>query len=137
SRQLSVEPLELPRTAVPAGSEHRYVFGCGAADAAGSNFLDQLVRVDCSDGTALTWNEPGTYPGEPVVVARPPGAGGTGAEDDGVVLSVVLHPGAATSFLLVLDAATLTEIARATTPHAIPFGFHGGFRAAEPVGPPG
>jgi beta,beta-carotene 9',10'-dioxygenase len=127
SRQLSVEPLELPRVAVPAGREHRFVFGCGAVDAAGTNFLDQLVRVDCATGAALTWNEPGTYPGEPVVVARPAGAGGTGAEDDGVVLSVALDAAAGTSCLLVLDAATLTELARATVPHAIPFGFHGGF----------
>ncbi len=112
SRQLSVAPLELPRVAVPAGREHRFVFGCGAADGAGNNFLDQLVRVDCATGATLTWNEPGTYPGEPVVVARPTEAGGTGAEDDGVVLSVVLDATAGASFLLVLDAATLTEPAR-------------------------
>ncbi|QYN37279.1 carotenoid oxygenase family protein [Pseudonocardia sp. DSM 110487] len=127
SRQLSAEPLELPRVAVSAGREHRFVFGCGASDAAGSNFLDQLVRVDCTTGAALTWNEPGTYPGEPVVVARPARAGGTGAEDDGVVLSVALDVAAGTSCLLVLDAATLIELARATVPHTIPFGFHGGF----------
>jgi carotenoid cleavage dioxygenase-like enzyme len=29
--------------------------------------------------------------------------------------------------LLVLDAASFTERARATVPHAIPFGFHGQF----------
>jgi beta,beta-carotene 9',10'-dioxygenase len=89
------------------------------------------VRVDCATGAALTWNEPGTYPGEPVVVARPAGAGGTGAEDDGVVLSVALDATAGTSCLLVLDAATLTELARATVPHAIPFGFHGGFSSDD------
>jgi carotenoid cleavage dioxygenase-like enzyme len=33
------------------------------------------------------------------------------------------------SFLLVLDAATLQEIARAETPHAIPFHFHGNYFA--------
>lgn len=133
TRQLSVEPLELPRTAVPAGREHRFVFGCGAADAAGTDFLDQLVRIDCASGAALTWREPGTYPGEPVVVARPAEAGGTGAEDDGVVLSVALDVDAGASCLLVLDAATFTELARASVPHAIPFGFHGGFaRATQP-----
>ncbi|MGH4001782.1 MAG: carotenoid oxygenase family protein [Pseudonocardiaceae bacterium] len=130
SRQLSVEPLELPRVAVPAGREHRFVFGCGAADAAGTDFLDQLVRVDCATGAVLTWNEPGTYPGEPVVVARPAQVGGTGAQDDGVVLSVALDANAGTSCLLVLDAASLTELTRATVPHAVPFGFHGGFTRA-------
>ena len=34
------------------------------------------------------------------------------------------------SFLLVLDAATLAEIARAETPHAIPFHFHGNYFAS-------
>ena len=56
-------------------------------------------------------------------VARPQAEG----EDDGVLLSVVLDAAAETSFLLVLDAADLNEIARARVPHHIPFGFHGQF----------
>jgi beta,beta-carotene 9',10'-dioxygenase len=51
------------------------------------------------------------------------------AEDEGVLLSVVLDAKAAASFLLVLDASTLKELARATAPHVISFGFHGGFFA--------
>lgn len=47
------------------------------------------------------------------------------AEDEGVVLSVVLNTGKGNSFLLVLDAASFTERARAEVPHPIPFGFHG------------
>lgn len=31
------------------------------------------------------------------------------------------------SFLLVLDALTFIEVARAPLPHALPFGFHGHF----------
>jgi beta,beta-carotene 9',10'-dioxygenase len=54
-------------------------------------------------------------------------APGAGREDTGVLLSVVLDPAAGTSFLLILDAATLGEIARARVPHHIPFGFHGNF----------
>jgi len=46
------------------------------------------------------------------------------AEDDGALLSVVLDT-RASSFLLVLEASTFTEIARATVPQTIPFGFHG------------
>ena len=34
------------------------------------------------------------------------------------------------SFLLVLDAADLSELARARAPHHIPFGFHGQFAPA-------
>ena len=48
-------------------------------------------------------------------------------EDDGVLLSVVLDGSAGTSFLLVLDATDLTEVARAQAPHHIPFSFHGMF----------
>ena len=56
-------------------------------------------------------------------------------EDDGVVLSVVLdtdHPApvdesGARSFLLVLDADSFTELARAALPCVLPFGFHGQF----------
>lgn len=49
------------------------------------------------------------------------------AEDDGVLLSVVLDAERENSFLLVLDAHTLEELARAAVPHHIPFGFHGQF----------
>ena len=43
----------------------------------------------------------------------------------GVVLSVVLDANAGRSFLLVLDAGSFEELARAEAPHHIPFGFHG------------
>jgi len=61
-----------------------------------------------------------------VFVRRPDGSG----EDDGVLLSVVLDAQAQRSFLLVLDAADLHELARAQVPHHIPFGFHGQFERA-------
>jgi beta,beta-carotene 9',10'-dioxygenase len=44
-----------------------------------------------------------------------------------VLLSVVFDGRTGTSFLLVLDAGTLAELARAEVPHHIPFGFHGQF----------
>jgi len=50
-----------------------------------------------------------------------------GAEDDGVLLSLVLDAAAGRSFLLVLDARDLSELARASAPHPVPFGFHGEF----------
>jgi beta,beta-carotene 9',10'-dioxygenase len=53
---------------------------------------------------------------------REPGAEG---EDGGVILSVVLDVAAVRSFLLVLDAGSFEELARAEAPHHIPFGFHG------------
>jgi beta,beta-carotene 9',10'-dioxygenase len=70
---------------------------------------------------ARTWYEDGCYPGEPVFVAAP----GAMGEDEGVVLSVVFDGKQGHSFLLVLDAASFAELARAQVSHHIPFGFHG------------
>jgi carotenoid cleavage dioxygenase-like enzyme len=119
----SDERLELPRVheAAARGRPYRFVYGVG--EQGEGTFTDQLVKIDATSGDARVWREAGTYPGEPVFVPRPDGT----AEDDGVVLSVVLDPAANRSFLLVLDAASFEERARAPVPHAIPFGFHGQF----------
>jgi beta,beta-carotene 9',10'-dioxygenase len=85
-----------------------------------SAWLDKVVKADVETGQVTTWAEPGQFPGEPVFVAAP----GAEAEDTGVLLSVVLDGDRGTSFLLVLDATTLTELARAQAPHVVPFGFH-------------
>lgn len=125
-RVLSDTPIELPRIDYErrAGEPYRIVWGASAS--APGAFLDTLARIDLSEeksGNARLWHEPGTYPGEPVFVPRPGGRG----EDDGVLLSVVLDTRTRRSFLLVLDAARMTEIARAETPEAITLGFHGTF----------
>jgi len=114
--------LELPRIheAVRA-RPYECVYGVG--ERGNGTFTDRLVKIDPRTGAVRVWQEEGTYPGEPVFVPRPEGT----AEDDGVLLSVVLDPEAERSFLLVLDAASFEERARAPVPHAIPFGFHGQF----------
>ncbi|KAA2238057.1 carotenoid oxygenase family protein [Salinarimonas soli] len=121
--RLSGEPIELQRIHYEraAGQRHRYVWGVGQTS--GAIFLDRIVKIDCETGGALAWTEPGCFPGEPVFVPAP----GEGAEDAGVLLSIVLDTAARRSFLLVLDAASLSELARAEAPHHIPFGFHGNF----------
>ena len=55
---------------------------------------------------------------------------GADAEDAGVLLSIVLDGERGNSFLLVLDARDLGELARVEVPHHIPFGFHGQFARA-------
>lgn len=112
--------IELPRINYGRCNErpYRYVWGNGVG---AGGWLERIVRGDLESGAASEWSEPGCYPGEPVFVARP----GAEGEDDGVLLSVVLDGERGRSFLLVLDAAELSEIARAEVPHHIPFGFHG------------
>ena len=80
-------------------------------------------RPTWSSARSTTWSEEGCFPGEPVFVAAPDADG----EDEGVLLSVVLDGRKGNSFLLVLDARSLDELARAEVPHHIPFGFHGQF----------
>lgn len=122
-RTLADVPLELPRINYErcAGRPYRYLWGTGVE--VEGDFLDSIVKVDTNTGAAATWYRAGLYPGEPVFVPSPVAKG----EDDGALLSIVLDTAADRSFLLVLDAGTLAELARANAPHAIPFHFHGAF----------
>ncbi len=123
--RLADASIELPRINYGRCNErpYRYVWGVGDGP---TGWLEQVIKIDTFDGATLSWSEPGCYPGEPVFVARPESE----PEDDGVLLSVVLDARAGTSFMLVLDASDLSEIARAKVPHHIPFGFHGQFARA-------
>ncbi|HKJ37042.1 MAG TPA: carotenoid oxygenase family protein [Solirubrobacterales bacterium] len=114
------DDFELPRINYGRCHErpYRYVWGIGAG---ASGWLERIVRADLEQRTTTGWSEPGCYPGEAVFVATPDGD----SEDDGVLLSVVLDSRSERSFLLVLDAADLSELARAEAPHHIPFSFHG------------
>jgi len=128
SEALCETDLELPRINYGRCNEraYRHVWGVGTGP---SGFLERIVKVDTRSGAMLEWAQHGCYAGEPVFVARPQSQ----EEDEGVLLSVVLDARSATeqprSFLLVLDAADLGELARAELPHHIPFGFHGQFAA--------
>ena len=125
SERRAEHDLELPRINEDAHylRRYRYVYGFGRGADSDFATADRLVKVDNESGEAVVWTEPGCFPGEPVFVAAP----GAAAEDDGVLLSVVHDAAAGHSFLLVLDAQTMTERARAAAPHTIPQGFHGIF----------
>jgi carotenoid cleavage dioxygenase-like enzyme len=121
SETLASGGLSLPRfDDRRRGKPYRYVYATRAGDPDVSP--NHLVKVDCWRRKTLVWAERDTFCGEPVFVPEP-----DGVEDDGVVLSVVLDPDREQSFLLVLDAATFEERARAWLPHVLPFDFHGQF----------
>ena len=124
NERLCDEPMELPRINYGRCNErpYRYAWGVGT----GGGWLDRIVKADVAERSSTVWSEEGCYPGEPVFVAAP----GADREDDGVLLSVVLDGERGNSFLLVLDAGSLEELARAEAPHHIPFGFHGQFARA-------
>jgi beta,beta-carotene 9',10'-dioxygenase len=121
--RLNDSMIELPRIDydLVAGQRYRYVWGIGRRAAGG--FLDCIVKIGVDTGQAQTWWEEHCFPGEPVFVPAPDRK----REGEGVLLSVVLDALRGRSFLLVLDAQTLKEVARAECPHMIPFGLHGSF----------
>jgi len=119
NRRVLGENVELPRIDYARRNTREYRYGWFTGH--GSEWIDRLVKIDVSDGSRREWSAEGCYPGEPIFVREP----GEEAEDGGVILSVVLDAAAGRSFLLVLDARTMEELARAEAPHHIPFGFHG------------
>jgi beta,beta-carotene 9',10'-dioxygenase len=125
--RLAEDGIELPRINYERCNERPYRHVWGNANGP-SGWFERIVKVDVADGATLSWSQPGCYPGEPVFVAHPQAE----HEDDGVLLSVVLDADAGRSFLLVLDAGDLSEVARAQAPHHIPFGFHGMFASSAP-----
>jgi carotenoid cleavage dioxygenase-like enzyme len=116
--------MELPRfdyRRFNTNPDYRYVYSASINNQHRRGFYNQLAKVDIQSGQTSTWYSEECYPGEPIFVGRPDRT----EEDDGVVLSVVLDAAAGTSFLLVLDASSFTEIGRAEIPHPILFGYHG------------
>jgi beta,beta-carotene 9',10'-dioxygenase len=121
AERLIEDQMELPRINYGRCNErpYRYAWGVGSVGA----WIDRIVKADVVDRRSTIWVEEDCYPGEPVFVAAPDAED----EDGGVLLSVVFDGRSGNSFLLVLDAASLDELARAEVPHHIPFGFHGQF----------
>jgi carotenoid cleavage dioxygenase-like enzyme len=118
--------IEMPRInyARCNGSAYRYAYGIGDGP---SNRWEStpIVKLDIERGEADVWAQDDAYPGEPIFVPAPGGRN----EDSGALLSIVVDAERRGSYLLVLDAETMQEHARAHVPHHIPFGLHGEFYA--------
>ncbi|XP_048838566.1 carotenoid-cleaving dioxygenase, mitochondrial-like isoform X1 [Brienomyrus brachyistius] len=108
---------------------YQYFYGCGFRHLVG----DSLIKMDLQRKKFKVWTQPDFYPSEPIFVPSP----GAVAEDDGVILSVVITPiQGKSTFLLILDARTFEELGRAEVPVQIPYGFHGVYESDVPT-PPG
>jgi beta,beta-carotene 9',10'-dioxygenase len=127
SETLSDKGLELPRINERRCylRPYRYVYGVSDTKDNAYDVANELVKLDSKTGEWRSWSEPGAYPGEPVFVPAPDAR----REDDGVALSIVLDAVEERSYLLMLDAASWQELARAEAPHRIPHGIHGSFFA--------
>ncbi|KAF2271636.1 beta,beta-carotene 9',10'-dioxygenase [Westerdykella ornata] len=112
--------MELP-TINPAFLTKRHRYAYGNCDRLKSSFLDGIVKFDNVTQTAIFWEEEAHTPGEPIFIADPQGT----AEDDGVLLSVVLDGIRGKSYLLCLDARDLSEKGRAELDGPVAFTFHG------------
>lgn len=105
--------------------QHRYTFSLAGRGL--STMVDGIIKVDCETKDVLIWSGPrGHTPSEAIFVPRPSEENGKPAEeDDGVLLSVVLDGVNRTSYLLCLDAKTMTELGRAECDFAVAFTLHG------------
>ncbi|KAL3067660.1 hypothetical protein OYC64_022076 [Pagothenia borchgrevinki] len=84
----------------------------------------KIAKFDVVSRNLLEWHQENCFASEPVFVASP----GAVEEDDGVILSSVISPDPNISpFMLVLDAKTFTEIARASIDADVHMDLHGLF----------
>ncbi|HET9394278.1 MAG TPA: carotenoid oxygenase family protein [Candidatus Rubrimentiphilum sp.] len=114
--------IELPRVDVRA-ERPRYVYAPRVSS--GDAFTDAVLQIDTVSNAQRVWERPDESPGEAIFVPRPGGQD----ETDGAVLFASFNARSQQSALVVLDAATFTEMARAAVPARLPIGFHGQFWA--------
>jgi beta,beta-carotene 9',10'-dioxygenase len=105
------------------GKPYRYCYLANATAPSLESDIRAIYKVDTKTLEVLRWSQKGSYPGEPVFVARP----GAVDEDDGVVMNIVVDDVLKLSYLLILDAKTFKELAKVFVDHFIPFGLHGKF----------
>lgn len=108
------------------GLPARYGWMAVAERETGNDPLQAIKKLDLISGERQVWSAaPRGFVSEPLMVPRP----GATAEDDGWVLCVVWNGARCASDLVILDAATLAEVAVLELPLAIPHGLHGSFVA--------
>ena len=100
----------------------RFAWMAVAERDAGNDPLQALKKLDLLNGERRVWSAaPRGFVSEPVMVPRP----GASAEDDGWVLCLVWNGARSASDLVILDAASMAEVAVLELPLAVPHGLHG------------
>ncbi|XP_077994872.1 beta,beta-carotene 15,15'-dioxygenase-like [Glandiceps talaboti] len=114
---VSEKGIELPVINYNAYNGRKYRYTYGVSDTA-----DSLVKIDLIDKSFKEWKEENYHPSEPMFAPNPDATD----EDDGVILANMMslykdRP----SYLIILDAKTWREVARAVSPVPLTFGMHG------------
>ncbi|XP_006152649.1 beta,beta-carotene 15,15'-dioxygenase [Tupaia chinensis] len=120
--ELLCEGLELPRiNYAHNGKQYRYVF---AAEVQWSPVPTKIIKYDILTKSSFKWEEEGCWPAEPLFVPAPDAKD----EDDGVILSAIVSTNPQKPpFLLILDAKSFTELARAYVDVELHLDLHGLF----------
>ncbi|GAA6093221.1 retinoid isomerohydrolase isoform X1 [Tachysurus ichikawai] len=103
------------------GRNYTYAYALGL-----NHFIpDRICKLNVRTKETWVWQEPESYPSEPLFVQNPDGHD----EDDGVLLTIVVCPGAQRpTYCLILNAKDLSEIARAEVDVMSPVTFHGMYK---------
>jgi all-trans-8'-apo-beta-carotenal 15,15'-oxygenase len=105
----------------------RFAWMAVAERETGNDPLQAIKKLDLKSGERCVWSAaPRGFVSEPLMVPRP----GASAEDDGWVLCLVWNGARCASDLVILDAASLAEVAVLELPLAVPHGLHGSWSPA-------
>lgn len=107
--------------------KYRYFYGSDIRAPEKEDHIRPIYKMDFSQKTMKTWSEKACYPGEPVFIQKLQ----TQDEDTGVVATILYNQDQNSSEILILDASSMEEIARATVGIKVPLGLHGQFYTQE------
>jgi len=113
------------------GLEARYAWTAVTEQLQGNAPLQAIEKLDLQTGERRVWSAaPRGFVSEPVMVPRATGLQGAQAseglaEDAGWVLIMIWNSAREASDLVILDAASMEEVAVIDLPLAIPYGLHG------------
>ena len=125
-RALSSYCVEFPSVSpARSGARHRYIYaGMGCTREQG------VVKVDVDSGAEDAWiGAAHEFMGESIFLPRKAGSAGSGAEDDGYLVSTLHDCKNKLSYLVLLDAAKVSAgpVCKLLLPVFVPFGLHGSY----------
>lgn len=131
-RTLSPKNCDLPyiNDAFRGRGDYRFMYGVSHES---GDWFSGVSKVDIQTGSSVAYGPPGCHLSEPVFVADP--TADPADEDAGVVLLVEIDSSEPTqSSLVVLDAKSMSEMARCEVNCVVPFSFHGDFCFESAIG---